>query len=101
MRWEKMNELEGVEREDVAFREWEQKEWEKEAERREWEKKEVGCQEGSRSTGEVFISNPDTVTIGRTEQLPGIIVDRSSPQRGNGSRAVSDTHLTLPTKRIV
>ena len=141
VRWEKMNELEGAGEEDMAIRELEQKEWEKELERREWEKKEERCQEGSRSTGEVFRSNPDTVTIGRIGQLPGIIVDKSSPQIGNGSRmvqefegweddgeeeklvgamemveellgshpanaldrsqAVSYTHLTLPTKRIV
>ena len=75
-----MNELEGVGEEDVAIRELEQKEWEKEEE---------PCQEGSRSSEEDFSSIPDTKTIGRTEQLP-VIVDKSSPQRANGSRTAQE-----------
>ena len=73
-----MNELEGVGDEDVEIREWEQREWEKEEEL---------SQEGSRSPGEAFSSIPDTTMIGRIGQLP-VIVDKSSPQEVQESRAV-------------
>jgi len=53
-----MSELEGVEDEDVAIREWEQREWEKEEEL---------CQEVSRSSGEPFSSILNTTSIGRIE----------------------------------
>ena len=85
-----MNELEGVGEEDVAIRELEQEEWENELERREWEKERKRSKEESRSTGEDFCSNPDTVTIGRIGQLPGVIVDKSSPQNGKGSGVVEE-----------
>ena len=75
-----MNELEGVGEEDVAIREWEQREWEKEEEL---------CQEGSRSPGEAFSSILDTTMIGRIEHLP-VIVDKSSPQGVKGSRTVQE-----------
>ena len=77
VRWKEMNELEGVGEEDVAIRELEHNEWVE------------LYQEGSRSLGEDFCSIPDTTMIGRKEQLP-VIVDRSSPQRVNGSRTVQE-----------
>ena len=74
-----MNELEGVGDEDVAIREWEQREWEKGED----------LAAGSGSLGKAFSSIPDTTTIKRIEQLSAI-VDKSSPQEVQESRAVQE-----------
>ena len=74
-----MHELDGVGDEYVAIREWEQREWEKGED----------LAAGSGSLGKAFASMPDTTTIKRIEQLLAI-VDKSSPQEVQESRAVQE-----------